>query len=87
MTFFNPNEPLGLPKGSVTALLALALVSPLAIAMIKYTFGSVDIPPSVKDIMLVLIGVAGKVIGDYIASRKNGNSQSSEEAKSDVPTA
>ena len=78
MSFFNPNEPLGMPKGSVTALLALFLVFPLALAMIVYTFGKNDIPPSVKDIMLVLVGVAGKVIGDYIASRKNGNGDSHE---------
>jgi hypothetical protein len=81
MSFWNPNEPLGLPKGSVTALLAIFLVFPLALAMVVYTFAANDIPPSVKDIMLVLVGVAGKVISDYIYSRKNGNGEKPEEAK------
>jgi hypothetical protein len=31
--------------------------------------------------MLVLVGVAGKVISDYIYSRKNGNGEKPEEAK------
>ena len=64
------NEPLGLPKGSVTAVLVLSLVLPLAVAMFVYVFQTKDIPQSVKEVMLVLIGVASQVIRDYIASRK-----------------
>lgn len=60
----NKNEPLGLPRGSVRAILALLLVGSVVVfAGVSMVTGNAA-PES-------MIGLAGMVVGYYFAKRDN----------------
>lgn len=61
MSFFDSKEPLGLPKGSVRAIIALALIGALIVGV--FTLAPEAIAP--------LIALAGVVATFYFEQRRN----------------
>lgn len=73
------SKPLGLPEGSIRAIIILAMVwivvFPITIAIFKRE----DIFPAVKDLLLFAMGAAVGLLKDYTSQRK------AEEKKDDPP--
>lgn len=62
-------NPLWLPKGSIRALIVLILVAPIPILLLRYGFYKEEIPLTVKDVVLVVMGYIFAMVKDYFASR------------------
>jgi hypothetical protein len=63
-------KPLGLPEGSIRAMIILAMlwiiIFPITIAIFKKE----DIFPAVKDLLMFAMGVAAGLLKDYFSGRK-----------------
>jgi hypothetical protein len=63
-------KPLGLPEGSIRAMIILAMlwiiIFPITIAIFKKE----DIFPAVKDLLLFAMGVSAGLLKDYFSGRK-----------------
>lgn len=75
--------PLGLPKGSVRAIIVFILIIPVPILLIRYGFAKEEIPASVKDVLLVMAGFIFKIIEIYFNAR-NGEVEIIEAKKEEV---
>lgn len=64
----NKNEPLGLPRGSVRAILAIMIVGS---TVIGFTIGTA--------VDQALVGIAGAVVGYYFAARNSEDAPASDE--------
>lgn len=62
--------PLGLPKGSVRAIIVFVLILPVPVLLIRYGFMKEEIPLSVKDVLLVMAGFIFKIIEIYFNTRE-----------------
>jgi hypothetical protein len=70
MAFFgNKNEPFGLPRGSVTAIMVLMFGFAVIFPLIRFSFFHEDIPQSVKEVVMFLAGGLMPVILKYMDSR------------------
>jgi hypothetical protein len=76
--------PLGLPKGSVRAIIVFILILPVPILLIRYGFAKEEIPASVNDVLLVMAGFIFKIIEIYFSAR-NADPETQEEKKSENP--
>lgn len=70
MTFFNPNNPLALPKGSVRAMLVILFGVAVVFPIFKFAVYQQEIPQTVKEIMLVLVGGLQPIIKSYFDVRE-----------------
>ena len=62
--------PLGLPKGSIRAIIVFILILPVPVLLIRYGFMKEEIPLSVKDVLLVMAGFIIKIIEIYFNARE-----------------
>lgn len=73
-------KPLGLPEGSVRAIILLALVFAIVFPVFVLVFMRQDIPPTVDKYLTMLAGAVILLIREYIGLRKP---QEPEEPKTD----
>lgn len=79
MSFWNNKEPLGLPTGTVRAVLVLLFGVAVIFPVFKFAAYEQDIPQSVKEIMLVLVGGLQAIISKYFEIR--AKTETSDEMK------
>jgi hypothetical protein len=84
--WFNPNEPLWLPKGTVRALLVLGLTWALIVVMLKFAILQQEIPASVEKVMMAMLPAIVLLVKDYISAR-NGKSKDANGSNSVHPAA
>lgn len=71
-------KPLGLPEGSVRAILVLGALFAVVFPVMVFVFRSTDIPQGVKEVLIFLAGALTGLLKDYI------NYRSTEEKKEEV---
>lgn len=76
-------EPLGLPKGSVRAIILLALTAAVVIPVFVFMFRQTDIPPGIREFLTALVIADIGLIKDYLYNR----SSAADAPQSDVPVA
>jgi len=71
MSFWNKEQPFGLPKGTIRALLVVLFGVAVVFPIFKFAVYEQDIPQSVKEVMLVLVGGLQSIIAKYFDIRKD----------------
>jgi hypothetical protein len=74
-------KPLGLPEGSVRALILLALVLAVVFPVFVLVFMRQDIPPTVDKYLTMLAGAVILLIREYIGLRKQQDENKPGEGK------
>ena len=69
MQFFNDNQPLWLPAGTIRAVLVLSLTFTIIAILLKFAAYHEDIPPGMKEFMTGAITAIVLLIKDYINQR------------------
>jgi len=67
------NEPLGLPRGSIRAILVLLAALTVIIPVFVYVFRGGEIPGTVKELVIFTAGGLMGLIKDYINYRVKAN--------------
>jgi hypothetical protein len=78
MKFFDHTQPLALPKGSVRALLVLLFGIAIVFPIFKFAAYHEDIPQTVKEIMLVLVGGLQAIVNKYFEIREKEKEREAE---------
>ena len=76
-----PDEPFGLPRGSVRALLTILLVGITAAIMF------IPIPAGKDDVKSMFVLLTGIAVRDYFASREHASTGAAREARRDSVSA
>jgi hypothetical protein len=69
MSFWNSEQPLGLPSGTVRAIIVLTLTFTNCALLMKFAVFKEEMPESVFKLMMATIPTNILLIKDYIASR------------------
>lgn len=67
-------RPLGLPEGSVRAIILIALTAAIVVPVFVFMFRQTDIPPGIKEFMTALVIADIALIKDYLSQRSSSNS-------------
>lgn len=74
-------KPLGLPEGSVRAILVLGALFAVVFPVLIFVFRSTDIPQGVKEVLIFLAGALTGLIKDYINQRNGDAPQTPEQTQ------
>lgn len=74
MSFFNRNMPLGLPAGTVRAVVVLALTFTNCVLLLKFAVFKEEMPESVFKLMMATVPTNLMLVKDYIAAREGKES-------------
>lgn len=70
MQFFaNKNEPFGMPRGTVTAVIIFIFAFSVAFPLVRFSFWAQEIPQTVKEVVIFLAGSLTPLILKYMDSR------------------
>jgi hypothetical protein len=62
-------KPLGLPEGSVRAIILIALTSAIVLPVFVFMFRQTDVPPGIREFLGMLAMADVNLIKDYITKR------------------
>ncbi len=77
--WFNPNNPLWLPPGTVRAIIVLAFAAAVVIPLLKFAAYREEIPQTVKEVVLFMAGSLYPLIAKYMEVRAKEQPTRSEE--------
>lgn len=64
------NSPLGLPEGSIRALLVIMFSVAIVVPLFKSTLYQTEIPQGTRELLMFLFGALTQIISRYFESRK-----------------
>ena len=67
--------PLGLPQGSVRAIILIALTAAIVIPVFVFMFRQTDIPPGIREFLTALVIADLGLIKDYLSNRPSDDKQ------------
>lgn len=73
-------NPLGLPEGSVRAIILIALTSAIVIPVFVFMFRQTDIPPGINQFLTTLVVADIALIKDYLSHRSERSADKTTEA-------
>lgn len=70
MKYFSNPEPFGLPRGTIRAIIVLLFGIAIVFPIFKFAAYHEDIPQTVKEVMLVLVGGLQAIVNKYFELRE-----------------